>query len=70
MNKRQAIKEVRECANAVIDQLERIAKGWDKGSHRDDMPEVSRNASNTTRQLIRGHVGHAFELAQAHGRAQ
>lgn len=64
MNKRQAIKEAREAANAVIEQLERIAKGWDKGSHRDDMREVDRNPNNTIRQQIRGHVDHAFALSR------
>ena len=64
MNKRQAIKEVREAANAVIEQLERIAKGWDKGRHRSDMREVDRNSGNTIRQQMRDHVDHAFNLSR------
>ena len=38
MNKRQAIKEVRALADDTIDQLERLAKGWDKDDVRSDAP--------------------------------
>lgn len=34
--KRQAIAAVRAEANALIEQAERKAKGWDKGAYRDD----------------------------------
>lgn len=64
MNKRQAIKEARECADSVIEQLERIARGWDKGRWRNDMREVERNPSNTIRALIRADVEHAFNVAR------
>lgn len=64
MTKRQAIKEVRECADAVIEQAERIAKGWDKGNHRSNLREVDRNAGNTIRQEIKFHVYHAFALSR------
>ena len=34
--KRMAIADVRSAANSIIEQLERQAKGWDKGRYRDD----------------------------------
>ena len=34
--KRLAISIVRLCAESIIEQLERIDKGWDKGVYRDD----------------------------------
>jgi O-phosphoseryl-tRNA(Cys) synthetase len=36
MTKRQAISEVRALADACIEQMERVARGWDKGDRRDD----------------------------------
>lgn len=38
MNKRQAIAEVRALADDTIDQLERLARGFDKNDLRDDAP--------------------------------
>jgi hypothetical protein len=57
MTKRQAIAEVRAEANAIIEQLERRARGWDKGRWRDDMRDVECNAAGTHRRhdsLARG----------------
>lgn len=42
MNKRRAIAEVRELANDVIDQLERLDRGWDGNDIRDDTPRWRR----------------------------
>lgn len=36
ITKREAIKVVQACANSVIEQRERQAKGWDKGLYRDN----------------------------------
>lgn len=60
MNKRQAIKEVRACADSVIEQLTRFDKGWDKGMYRDDdvlwfMP---------IKRAMRLTVADAFKLAK------
>ena len=64
MTKRQAIRRVRECADALIEQAERRARGWDRGAWRDDVRPVDRNASNTIRANARFHVGVAFELSR------
>lgn len=36
MTKRLAISVARLCAENIIEQLERIDRGWDKGVYRDD----------------------------------
>ena len=64
MTRRQAITEARDCANAVIEQLERHAKGWDRGMWRQDMREVDRNHRNTIRATVAMNVGRAFELSK------
>ena len=63
MTKRQAIAEVRSEADAIIEQLERRAKGWDRGLWRDDMRNVDCNFSNTIGATIRRSVAHAFALS-------
>lgn len=64
MTKRQAIREVRECADALIEQSERRARGFDRGTWRDDVRPVDRNASNTIRANARFYVGVAFDLSR------
>ena len=59
LTKRQAIIETRKLADAVIEQLERKANGWDKGIYRDD---------DTTRQtgwrtVMHYNVQDAFRLS-------
>lgn len=63
MNRRQAIAEVRAEANALIEQLERRARGFDRGMWRDDVRTVDRNARNTIRATTHRSVAHAFELS-------
>ena len=41
--KRAAVAAVREEANALIEQAERRAKGFDRGAWRDDLRAVDRN---------------------------
>jgi hypothetical protein len=59
MTKLQAINAAKNEANALIDQLERIAKGWDKGRYRDD--DTLRMF--TVQQGIQTHVQECFRLA-------
>lgn len=63
MNKRQAIAEVRAEANALIEQAERRAKGWDRGIWRDDRRAVDCNAHNTIRACTARSVKNAFDLS-------
>lgn len=57
---RQAIREVKADANALIEQMERKARGWDTGAYRDD--DTTRQ--ETINQRIRGYVGNAFALSE------
>lgn len=59
MTKRQAIAEVRACADAVIEQRTRQAMGWDKGIYRDDDTLQWRTIS----QSVRANVQEAFRLS-------
>lgn len=59
LTKRQAIAETRDCANVVIEQLERRAKGWDRGAYRDDDTVRLR----TINDHIALNVDVAFELS-------
>jgi hypothetical protein len=61
-SRRQAIRMVKECANAVIEQRERQAKGWDKGRYRDD----DAHCLYTIKESIKANVDAAFALAEAH----
>lgn len=61
--RRAAIAIVREEANAVIAQLERRARGWDKGPWRDDELTVNCNARTTVAARIRESVALAFALS-------
>jgi hypothetical protein len=63
MTKRQAIAEVRAEANAIIEQLERRARGWDQGRWRNDMRAVERNGANTIAATLEWRAGYAFSLA-------
>lgn len=63
---RQVYAAVRALADGVIEQRTRQAQGWDKGTHRDDMRTVDRNASNTIRRNIQAAVAEAFSLSVAH----
>lgn len=62
ITKRQAIKEVRECANAAIEQMERQARGLDKGIYRDD--QVDRSSIHySIKAVMRRNSRYAFQLA-------
>lgn len=63
MTRNQAAALVRDCANGLIDQLEREAKGWDKGEWRSDTRVVARNQSNTIAALKRELVRVAYAAA-------
>lgn len=58
-SKREAIKWAREEANAIIDQAERQAKGWDKGMYRDD-DVTCRGQSIRYTQAMHSMVGFAL----------
>ena len=58
-SKREAIKWVREEANAIIEQAERQAKGYDKGMYRDD--DITCNQSIRYSQAM--HSMAAFALS-------
>lgn len=60
--KRDAIAEVKALANLVIEQNERWAKGWDKGTYRDD--DTERHCS--AKEQVGLYTGYAFHLAQQH----
>lgn len=60
MNKRQAIREAQQAADAVIEQRERQAKGWDKGLYRSD--DTMRLW--TIEQGVKMEVEHAFALSR------
>lgn len=62
-SKRAAIAAVREEANALIEQAERKARGFDRGMWRDDMRTVDCNARNTIRATVARSVAVAFELS-------
>lgn len=66
MTKRQAIKEVRQAADAIIEQAERRAKGWDKGFWRDDERDCNRQPATTISRTIEWHVNYAFSVAHAY----
>lgn len=70
LTKNQAAREARQSADAVIEQLTRWSKGWDKGQHSDNMRDVDRNKSNTIAANIRLEVNHAFTLSAQYGQAQ
>lgn len=59
--KRQAIAFVRAEANGIIEQAERRAKGWDRGTFRDD--DAFR--SLTIRQRLELSARAAFNVAVA-----
>ena len=56
--RREAIKWVREEANAIIAQNERLARGWDKGMYRDD--DVLCDQSIRYTQAMRSLLGFAL----------
>lgn len=60
MNKRQAIREAQQAANAVIEQRERQAKGWDTGLYRSD--DTMRLW--TIEQGVKMEVEYAFALSR------
>ena len=59
-SRRQAIAVVREEANALIEQAERRARGWDRGAYRDD--DCERRETIAARSRWRADV--AFKVAQ------
>lgn len=64
MNKNQAAREVRQCADALIEQLERLDKGWDQGRYRDDTCAVDRNWGNSINYRMDYFVNRAFALSR------
>ena len=63
ITKRSAIREARAEADAIIEQLERRAKGWDKGAYRDD--DTERYA--TIAQRLATSSAWAFHLSRMYG---
>lgn len=63
MTRRQAIAHARAEADAIIEQNERRARGWDQGAWRDDMRPVERNAGNTIRATTQWSSDYAFSLS-------
>lgn len=62
--RRQAIAAVRAEADGIIEQLERRARGFDRGTWRDDVREVDRRWTNTIRATMRRSVAFAFALSR------
>lgn len=62
MTKQQAINAVRNCANYIIEQRTRQARGWDQGKYRDD--DCMRTQSIA--QTVREESHYAFNLARQH----
>lgn len=62
MTRNQAAAEVRALANACIEQMERQAKGWDKGVYRDDDTFMWITIKAAQRQ----NAAEAFRLSAAH----
>lgn len=63
ITKRQAMREVRANADALIEQLERIAKGWDRGMYRSDTRDVDCVPHNSIRSRVRSYVSESFRLS-------
>lgn len=63
LDKRRAVAEVRALADAVIEQAERRAKGWDRGAWRDDVRTVDRSTRNTIAVNTDVNVRRAFYLS-------
>lgn len=61
---RQAAAIVRDEADALIDQLTRRAKGYDRGAWRDDCRTIDRLPHNTIAAQMRESVAVAFALAR------
>lgn len=59
--KRACARDARDCADAVIDLLERRAMGWDIGPWRDD--ECWPMTGNRIDVTIRRNVNQAFSLS-------
>lgn len=64
-SRRMAIACVREEANEVIDQLERVARGWDENGYRSDTPRHARPVS--VRAKLRTHAADDFAIAKTWG---
>lgn len=67
MTRRQAIREARAEADAIIAQHERFARGLDRGPWRDDVRPVDRNSGNTIRRQLQAGAAYAFQLSLCHG---
>lgn len=68
--KRAAIAVVRAEADALIEQAQRRAKGWDAGPWRDDLAPGQRHMDNTIRANTRRSVYMAFALSERFGGAK
>ena len=62
LTKRQAIKVVQAYANAAIEQMERQAKGWDKGIYRDDCMDRT-SIHYSIRATMNRNSRYAFQVA-------
>ena len=60
MTKREAIKIARQCADSIIEQRTRQAKGWDQGVYRDD----SQFRTMTIEEGVDLDVAEAFRLSK------
>lgn len=64
MNKREAIREVRALANDTIDQLERLAAGWDRDNLRDDWNGQGSATRAAPSVRLRENSREAFDIAK------
>lgn len=64
MTRNQAVKEARECADSIIEQRTRQAKGWDRGEYRDDMRDVDRIWHLPIEAAMHCTARRAFELSK------
>lgn len=62
VTKREAIKQVRECADAIIEQQARRARGWDRGVYRDDVSPADRAYRLTISEHLEACSQIAFDI--------
>lgn len=64
MTKNEAARIARQCADAVIEQLERVAKGWDKGMYRSNILPADRAWHLPWRVEVQKECEYAFNLSR------
>lgn len=63
--RRAAIGHVRALADSIIEQRERLARGWDASGIRDDVPSYARMSAPTVYHTMRTRSAEAFAVAAA-----